>query len=75
MLNFKANKNQLFSVIKNHKLYQLLNKDLSKSKFFRSKFSIEENLSFLNKYELIVNCDPFNFITKVILVKNIQRIQ
>ena len=41
-----------------------LDKDLSKSKFFRSKFSTEKNISFLNKYELVVNCDPFNFITK-----------
>jgi len=73
LLNFKANKNQLFSIIKNHKLYQLLNKDLSKSKFFRSKFSIEENLSFLNKYELIVNCDPFNFITKSYFSKKISK--
>ena len=64
LINFKANKNQLFSIIKNYKLYQLLDKDLSKSKFFRSKYSTKKNFSFLNKYELVVNCDPFNSITK-----------
>ncbi|MDA9152921.1 ubiquinone biosynthesis protein UbiB [Candidatus Pelagibacter sp.] len=64
LTNFKADKSHLFSIIKNYELYQLLNKDLLKSKFYRSKFLSEENLSFLNKYELIVNCDPFNFITK-----------
>ena len=71
LTNFKADKSHLFSIIKNYKLYQLLDKDLSKSKFFRSKFSREENLSFLNKYELIINCDPFNFITKRYFSKKI----
>jgi len=73
LINFKANKSQLFSTIKNHKLYQLLDKDLSKSKFFRTKFSTEKNLSFLNKYELIINCDPFNFITKRYFSKKISK--
>jgi 2-octaprenyl-6-methoxyphenol hydroxylase len=73
LINFKANKSQLFSIIKNYKLYQLLDKDLSKSKFFRSKFSTKKNLSFLNKYELIVNCDPFNFITKRYFTKKISK--
>jgi 2-octaprenyl-6-methoxyphenol hydroxylase len=73
LINFKANKSQLFSIIKNYKLYQLLYKDLSKSKFFRSKFSAEKNLSFLNKYELVVNCDPFNSITKRYFNKKISK--
>ena len=73
LINFKANKCQLFSIIKNHKLYQLLDKDLSKSKFFKSRFSTEKNLSFLNKYDLVVNCDPFNFITKRYFSKKISK--
>ncbi len=73
LINFKANKNQLFSIIKNYKLFQLLDKDLSKSKFFKSKFLSIENLSFLNKYELVINCDPFNFITKRYFSKNISK--
>ena len=73
LINFKKNKNQLFSIIKNYKLYQLLDKDLSKSKFFKSKFSTKENLSFLNKYELIINCDPINFITKRYFSKKISK--
>ena len=64
LINFKADKNQLFSIIKNYELHQLLYKELSKSKFFRPKLQIENNLSYLNKYELVINCDPFNFITK-----------
>jgi 2-octaprenyl-6-methoxyphenol hydroxylase len=73
LTNFKADKSHLFSIIKNYELYQLLNKDLLKSKFYRSKFLSEENLSFLNKYELIVNCDPFNFITKRYFSKKISK--
>jgi 2-octaprenyl-6-methoxyphenol hydroxylase len=73
LINFKANKSQLFSIIKNHKLYQLLDKDLSKSKFFKSRFSTEKNLSFLNKYDLVINCDPFNFITKRYFSKKISK--
>jgi 2-octaprenyl-6-methoxyphenol hydroxylase len=73
LINFKKKDNQLFSIIKNYKLYQLLHKDLSKSKFFKSKFSTKENLSFLNKYELLINCDPINFITKRYFSKKISK--
>jgi 2-octaprenyl-6-methoxyphenol hydroxylase len=71
LINFKANNDHLFSIVKNKKLYQLLEKDLSKNKFFRSKFSNVKNLSFLNKYELIINCDPSNFITNRYFSKKI----
>jgi 2-octaprenyl-6-methoxyphenol hydroxylase len=73
LINFKKNNNQLFSIVKNYKLYQLLHKDLSNSKFFKSKFSNKENLSFLKKYELIINCDPMNFISKRYFSKKISK--
>ena len=73
LVGFKANENQLFSIIKNNKLYKLLEKDLSKNKFFRSKFSNEKKLSFLKKYELIINCDPSNFITNQFFSKKITK--
>jgi 2-octaprenyl-6-methoxyphenol hydroxylase len=46
LINFKANESQLFSIIKNYQLYKLLDKDLSKSKFFKSKFSTERKSIF-----------------------------
>ena len=46
---------------------------MSKSKFFKSRFSTEKNLSFLNKYDLVINCDPFNFITKRYFSKKISK--
>ena len=71
LINFKANEDHLFSIVKNNKLYQLLEKDLSKNKFFKSKFSNEKNISFLDKYELIINCDSSNFITNRYFSKKI----
>ena len=38
LINFKASDDQLFSILKNQKLYKLLEKELSKNKLFRSKF-------------------------------------
>jgi 2-octaprenyl-6-methoxyphenol hydroxylase len=71
LINFKANKDYLFSILKNNKLYQLLEKDLSKNRFFKLKFYKEINLSLLNKYELIINCDPSNLITNRYFSKKI----
>jgi len=71
LINFKANNDHLFSIVKNNKLYQLLEKNLSKNKFFKSKFSDEKNLSFLNKYELIINCDSSNLISNRYFSKKI----
>ena len=71
LINFKANNDYLFSIVKNNKLYQLLEKDLSNNKFFRSQFSNEKNISFLNKYELIINCDSSNLITNRYFSKKI----
>jgi len=73
LINFQADKSQLFSIIKNYELHKLLYKELSKSKFFRLKYPIEKNISYLNKYELVINCDPFNFITKSFFSKKISK--
>tara|TARA_S200000501_G_scaffold375240_1_gene426757 strand:- start:717 stop:1796 length:1080 start_codon:yes stop_codon:yes gene_type:complete len=73
IINFKANSDQLFSILKNFELYKLLEKDLSKNKFFRPKFLNVKNSHFLNKYEFIVNCDPFNFITTRYFSKKITK--
>ena len=71
LINFKANKDYLFSILKNNKLYQLLEKDLSKDKLYNSEFSNEKNFSFLNNYELVINCDSSNFITNRYFSKKI----
>jgi 2-octaprenyl-6-methoxyphenol hydroxylase len=63
LINFEAKNDQLFSIFRNYKLYRLLEKDLLKNKFFKLKFMNKENLSLLNKYELIINCDQSNIVT------------
>jgi 2-octaprenyl-6-methoxyphenol hydroxylase len=60
-----------FFNLKNYKLYNLLKKTLSKNKFFKAKFVKDLNLSFLQNYELIINCDPFNLISKRYFSKKI----
>ena len=37
LINFKSNDNQLFSILRNYQLYEILNKNLSKNKFFKKK--------------------------------------
>ena len=64
LINFKKDNEQIFSIVKNHKLYKILEHDLYKNKYFKSKLISTKNLSFINKYDLIVNCDPLNIITK-----------
>jgi len=71
LINFKANDDQLFSILKNHKLYKLLEKNLSKNKFFRSKFYNERNFPLLDKYELVINCDQSNPISNRYFSKKI----
>ncbi|MDA9665325.1 ubiquinone biosynthesis protein UbiB [Candidatus Pelagibacter sp.] len=73
LINFKTNNDQLFSILKNYKLYKLLEKDLLKNKFFRSKFFSKKNFSLLKKYELIINCDPNNFISTKYFSKKITK--
>jgi 2-octaprenyl-6-methoxyphenol hydroxylase len=70
ILNFEDN-NQLFSIVKNHELYENLEKDLSKNTHFKKKTSNDKNLSFIKKYSLIINCDYTHNITKKYFSKKI----
>ena len=71
LLNFDKNNDQLFSIIKNYELYKILLKDLFKNKFFKKKLSSNKNLSFINDYELIINCDYYHNTTKKYFSKKI----
>ena len=71
LINFKATDDYLFSILKNIKLYKLLEKDLLKNKLFKFKWNNKKNFSFLNRYDLIINCDPSNFITNRYFSKKI----
>jgi 2-octaprenyl-6-methoxyphenol hydroxylase len=65
LLNFEKNNDQIFSIIKNHELHRVLEKNLIKSKYFKKRHLKNDNLSFLKDYNLIINCNYlFNFTNK-----------
>ena len=63
LINFENQNQELFSILKNDNLFQLLKKSLSKNKYFNEIF-FNKNLSFLKNYDLIINTDFSNIITK-----------
>ena len=71
LLNFENNNNYLFSTVKNYDLYELLIKDLNKNKYYKKKLYRGKSLSFINEYDLIINCDYFHNITKKYFNKKI----
>ena len=73
LLNFQNNNNQLFSIIRNNELYKILEKNLSKNKYFKKKIKSNKNLSFINDYELIINCDQSHIITRKYFSKKISK--
>ncbi len=71
LLNFENDNNYLFSTVKNYDLYELLIKDLNKNKYYKKKLYRGKSLSFINEYDLIINCDYSHYITKKYFNKKI----
>tara|TARA_B100001250_G_scaffold383049_1_gene376701 strand:+ start:356 stop:1432 length:1077 start_codon:yes stop_codon:yes gene_type:complete len=63
LLNFENNGNELFSIIRNIDLVEVLKKSLSNNKKFKKLYK-KINSKLIEKYDLVVNTDIFNFITK-----------
>ena len=77
ILNFENNNKNLFYMIKNEELYRSLDYKLSKNKFFKKKiikhnFFYDELLK-KNNYDLIINCDQNNPISKKYFIKTIEK--
>jgi 2-octaprenyl-6-methoxyphenol hydroxylase len=75
ILNFEKEKNFLFSMIKNEKLYGTLNKNLLKNSLFKKKI-IKNNYFYKKilkekKYDLIINCESKNYFEKKFFYKKI----
>ncbi len=70
ILNFENNKDQLFSIIKNYQLYNIINKSLLRSKLCK-KINLEKKKLDINNYDLIINTDSSNFLTKKFFNKKI----
>ena len=70
LINFENNNEQLFSIIKNRELYEVLKNDLKKNQYFKKK-KIKKNLNELEKYDIVINTDYLNYITKKYFSKKI----
>ncbi len=70
ILNFENNKDQLFSIVKNYKIHELINKSFYKNKYFK-KIKLSKNLVLFNNYDLIINTDYKSFFTKKFFNKKI----
>ena len=77
LLKFENNKDKLFYMIKNDYLYKLLLSRISRNKFFKKslikKDSFYIDLIKKNKFDLIINCDSNNFLTKKFFLKKINK--
>jgi len=77
LLKFENKKDDLFYMVKNDDLYKLLLSKISKNRFLKKiiikKNSFYENLLKKNEYDLIINCDANNFLSKKYFTKKIDK--
>ena len=72
LLNFENPKYELFSIIKNFHLFEILEKSLSKSKYFK-KISQKNITKILGRYNLLINTEYSNLISKKYFNKKITK--
>jgi 2-octaprenyl-6-methoxyphenol hydroxylase len=75
IFNFENKDKNLFSIIKNDNLYNLLNNDLAKNKYFHKKLLIKNLLAkkFWEEYDLVINCDSRNQVSKKFFSKSLNK--
>ena len=73
LLKFQSNNDQLFSIIKNFKFYQLLEKNLLKGTKYKKKILTKYNLSYFDRYDITINCDSFSSLTRKYFSKKITK--
>ena len=70
LINFENTKNELFSIIRNQNLFEVLENSLSKNKYFK-RINFLKNFNFFDNYNLVVNTDFTSPITKKYFSKKI----
>ena len=77
LLRFEKDRTNLFYMVKNDDLYKSLINQISKNKFFKKKAiktnSFYQDLLKKNDYDLIINCDSNNFLSKKFFTKKINK--
>ena len=70
ILNFEDDKDQLFSIVKNFELYDILERSLIKNKYFK-KIKTNKNSQDFQYYNIVINTDYSNIFTKKYFNKKI----
>ena len=73
IFNFENENTQLFSIIKNHELYECIISKLNNDKLFKIKKKIDYKNLFKKNYKLIINCEHNNIIVKKFFHKKINK--
>ncbi len=77
ILNFSEPKKNLFNIIKNDKLYELLHQSLKKNNYLKKivikNSKIYDKIIKNSYYDLIINCNPRNKISKKYFSKKIYK--
>ena len=73
ILNFE-NKKKLFSIIRNHELWNYLKKELIKNKLFKIKKKTNDFRLIQDDYKLVINCDYNNNISKKFFSNKINKL-
>ena len=72
LINFGNNNNHLFSIVKNYKLQEILEKNLFKNNYFR-KINNKKKVNYFKDYDLVFNTDYNHPITKKYFSKKIEK--
>ncbi len=72
LINFENNYDFLFSIIKNHKLIEILEKNLIKNKYFK-KINFKKKINYSDHYDLVFTTDYNNPISKKYFAKKIEK--
>ena len=77
LLRFEKDKTNLFYMVKNDDLYKSLMKNISTNKYFKKILIKKKLFNFdllkKNNYDLIINCDSGNFLSKKFFIKKINK--
>ncbi len=73
ILKFDNENNQIFSIVRNYQLQNLLIKKLKKNKFIKFKSGSSYFDDNLQKYSLVINCDQSHLLTKKLFSKKIEK--
>ena len=72
LINFGNDSDYLFSIVKNYKLHEILEKSLSQNKYLKKKY-YKEKLNYFKDYDLVFNTDYNHYITKKYFNKKIEK--